>query len=502
MFKKSPNYKPTSRIRNSERKQLVNDLTSRFEYDASLLPAEIEATLFVTSKGQKGQLYSADGHALFIKFEQCIVPTLHVIWRAQSMLPTVLTGSQVLPKLQAGSDLMVKGMFNFSPDVRQGDVVAIHVNDRDHAVAVGVAALDFKDINDTTTGKGLLLITCIGDALHPGIEMPIKDEGVETKETEESVPTDAMAVLDIEKAASSMTTEKVDQAFVQALLYGLHDKTDLSLPMSSSTLMDMIVLPYLPSHPDLQIKKTSWKKATKFISKQSILKSKEQKGQVSVTSIEWDAAQLKSFKPYPLQMDEPEKPVPKTEKHELIDIVDLYKPKEVLKDIVETKNLLSISDLHDALGKYATDHNLVNENPKMITIDAVLYHTLKPTSSQKQLSRDVLVKCMQRCCDQYHSINAQKPRKGAPQKIILTTESRQGRKQVTKVSHLERYFATKEVQDLMDTLKRKCAGAVSLGEVKGSKPGTTVEIQIQGQKVQEAKEVLLGRVPASLIVEA
>lgn len=309
MFKKSATYKPAATIRNSERKALAAEVqlcysaafqnTTAEEVKALLeliLPSSgIESSSFTTTKGQRGLLYTHHSDPIFVRLAETLVPTLQTIWKCPTMIPTVLTGAQVLANLQTGSDLMVKGMFDFSPSVKAGAVVGIRVTDRSHIVAVGLAAIDFDKVKREDGGKGVLTYICMGDTITPEESYPAmvprKEEidalqslslenvqGAKSQEScQEEIPQDLPA----------MTIEEIDDSFVQALLYGLYSlssvdrQSTLSLPISSSSLIDTYVLPFLPStHPDLVLKKTTCRFTIALIYLAQLIVSREKSYQV------------------------------------------------------------------------------------------------------------------------------------------------------------------------------------------------------------------------------
>lgn len=286
MFKKPAAYKPATTIRNSDRKALTAEIQhvfpaafqdktpeeSKLLLDLILPSSGIESSTFTTTKGHRGILYSHLSEAIFIRVEQTLIPTLQTIWKCAALVPTVLTGSQVLTNLQTGSDLMVKGMFEFSPDVKAGSVVGIRITDRTHVVAVGTAAIDFDRIKREDGGKGILTCICLGDTITPEASYPVQITGedvtpeLESLAFEESAKSGASEHSQREEIIESpaLTTEEIDEAFVQALLYGLYTlsstdrQSSLSLPINPSSLIDTYVLPFLPStHPDLVLKKTT-----------------------------------------------------------------------------------------------------------------------------------------------------------------------------------------------------------------------------------------------------
>lgn len=301
MFKKGATYKSSATIRGSERKSLTADLLAQFpacftdkspeevkEILDDILPTSgIESASFTSTKGHRGTLYFLSSVPIFIKHDNRLVPTLQTMWKLPCLIPTVLTGAQVLTNLASGSDLMVKGMFDYSADIKQGQVVGIRVTDKEHVVALGTSAIDFDKVDTAQSGKGILTWVCLGDTITPEAayldfcrsqaqsdsitieteKLQLDDtnpDGTTIKEDAEERSVQDGSAADVEQAEPPMATADIDNAFYQALLYGLYtvestgEQASLSFPINSSTLVDTYLLPYLPSrHPDLTFKKTS-----------------------------------------------------------------------------------------------------------------------------------------------------------------------------------------------------------------------------------------------------
>lgn len=97
-----------------------------------------------------------------------------------------------------------------------------------------------------------------------------------------------------------MTWIKIDvdeilkKSLLQALLYKLKpENAQTQLPMSASVLYSSYILPSRPADigEEADIKRSSWKKMQKFLKtmeKADLLKIKEQRGEVVVTSVDWN----------------------------------------------------------------------------------------------------------------------------------------------------------------------------------------------------------------------
>lgn len=161
----------------------------------------------------------------------------------------------------------------------------------------------------------------------------------------------------------------VDKVFRDAFLYGLYHhkatKPDegpqygLKFPLTSSSVISDLVLPFLPIFTQseataLQLKKTSWKSAKKFIKyldKEKLVKSKERNGgETVILDIDFNDRALSNFVPYKL----PKKIAASNEEGDTnrqlggqsgdssvgqqLKRVILYKPKEKYSPIFEASN--------------------------------------------------------------------------------------------------------------------------------------------------------------------
>jgi translation initiation factor 2D len=87
--------------------------------------------------------------------------------------------------------------------------------------------------------------------------------------------------------------EILKKSLYQALLFKIKPDTSNGVfPISASSFYSAHILPCRPknSGPEVDIKKSSWKKLQKFLKtmeKAGLLKTKDQRGETMVTSINW-----------------------------------------------------------------------------------------------------------------------------------------------------------------------------------------------------------------------
>ncbi|KAK7538817.1 uncharacterized protein J3D65DRAFT_645720 [Phyllosticta citribraziliensis] len=214
MFKKKPNIKPLSPIKNSERRKLADHIISDLGLTVpssdnadpedkagltalrnSLLPDGSLSARFATTAGPdakkvSGTIYvgaypNQDLRVLWVKLEERVYPTVYTLWHNPGVLPLLHTPSFVVEKLQGGADLMTPGLQNgppFPEKAKEGAAVAIaSLESPTVPMAVGVCEIDVSALRDVRGAKGhaVKMIQWAGDELwawstggKPGISPP------------------------------------------------------------------------------------------------------------------------------------------------------------------------------------------------------------------------------------------------------------------------------------------------------------------------------------------
>lgn len=327
---------------------------------------------------------------------------------------------------------------------------------------------------------------------------------------------------------------EIDDIFWKAFLYAVHhnkttNKSDpnhgVSFPLHQSLAISNFVLPYLPitspsQASSLQIKKTSWKNAKKFIKaldKTKLLKSKDRDGgECVILDIDWDNAQVTTFVPYKL----PKKSTPGGESSgsgggkaiaadisphdnsigQELKMINLFRPKSQLAPIFEAassdpKGLYLPSELRSLTLAYIDSEQLVSDtNKRLVRIDPVLANAVFDGSSpldaevlaKGSVPRDALVDRITTLCAPFWALlrNSEtreevKAKAGQAPKIHITLETRSGNKTVTKLSGVEVFHINP--QPLAEELQKACAGSASVNQLVGSSPKNPVqEIMVQG----------------------
>lgn len=324
---------------------------------------------------------------------------------------------------------------------------------------------------------------------------------------------------------------EIDRVFWDAFLFGAYDhrkhyKNDpnhgLIFPMPQSLVISNLTLPYLPifsqiESATLNIKKTSWKNAKKFIKaldKQKILKSKDRDGgETFVIDINFDDAAITEFVPY--EMPKKETKIANDTGENIgnasssrsddsvgqrLKRIHLFRPKEQLSPIFEAsklrvKDLYSAGELRPVINSYVESENLISATKKhLVTMNPILANALFDSASsldhevltKGSVPRDALIERFMHSCSPFWVIlrnddtrDTVKAKPGLGPKVQLTYETRSGNKTVTKISGLEVFHLNPHL--LADELQKTCASSTSVNQLMGSSPKNPVqEILVQG----------------------
>ena len=561
----------------------------------ALLPDPTSSAKFTTTHGPNSTLVSGTvyvgaqpGEEERILWFQVgkdprLIPTVYTLWHNPGLIPLLHIGESIVSKLKGGADLFAPGLimpaggFDFRATKNAIVAVAGHVSETVPRW-VGVSKVDISAISDSATGTAAEGLHWEGDELWSwssrntgGGAAPAIIDGwqgltttlekqAETLDIEDDDGDDeAEGGVDIAPGPSHKddqsngdrnddeeqeeyvpATKEVDDAFMEAFLYSLHDAKKnhpaepygLDLPILPSLLISHMIQPYLrnPS-PHYNIKKTSWKNTKKFIKhldKQQLVKSKDRNGgETVILDIDFKDQAVTSFQPYRL-------PKPKTADssedtgggakdappgtdaslNQRLNLQTLYRiSNKLVPDLLPSKtHFYTAQEITAALKSYIESNpELVNESKKRyVKLNPFIANNILGSNPSQDDSRALAAGEIDRgslnrrileddhLCIPYHVLlrNDQtllsdpslKPKAGPPPKVTLTIERRGGNKVVTAVGGLEAFFINPQL--IRPELQKKCAGSASVGQLMGGKPGM-LEVQVQGdQRAVIEKEVL------------
>lgn len=330
-----------------------------------------------------------------------------------------------------------------------------------------------------------------------------------------------------------MALLEIDDFFWNAFLLGVQHRRNehkdshhgLSFPIPQSLVISNLVLPYLPvftpaQASSLQIKKTSWKNAKKFIKaldKKKLLKSKDRDGgECVVLDIDFDDPAITSFSPYRLPKKDTAgassggggggKAISSgssssdSSMGQRLSKVILYRPKEQLSPMFEaanasTKALYLPTELRPIITSYIESENLISgTNKRLVNLNPILANAVfdghssldREVIAKGSVPRDALIDRILQACSPFWAIlrndetrEAVKAKAGHAPRIQITLETRSGNKTVTKLSGVEVFHVNP--QPLAEELQKACASSTSVNQLVGSSPKNPVqEILVQG----------------------
>ncbi|XP_027360521.1 eukaryotic translation initiation factor 2D isoform X3 [Abrus precatorius] len=303
----------------------------------------------------------------------------------------------------------------------------------------------------------------------------------------------------------ALSTADIDSLLDKCLLQALHTTVkDKDLPMPGSTLWSNHVLPCRPSGITLDIKKSSYKKLSKWLQAKSSaglisVKEDKYKKEVMLLSVNRNHADYSSFKPEKRPVEKSDQPSVQSANEirssKTLEVAEIYKPSVHVNSIfssvgADTGKLFSAAEASDVVFKYIEKENLVKPTDKSIVVlDAILCDALfkgaikkgitYPTEIHKKDLAPTFVNRMQ----PHHVVargNETVVRKGALKTIQLVTERRQGNKKVTKLSGMETFLIDAEA--LASELQKKFACSTSVAELPVSVRVTTmISVEYMGQ---------------------
>ena len=421
-------------MKSSDKRKFKADIKKKFTYFSDpdidlndLIPnkEELLVTKIETFKGDAVLLYSRGKNVLFFELmkDKLIFPTLWTLWQHPGLLPTMTTYAPVVEKLANGADLMLPGIIvdeslgmTAFGKINKDDSLSVNLSENKASVAIGMAALSSEDMYMSgKRGKALKIMHCYGDQLYlhygkpqlPELGVPanlefLKDMPEAKIEIEEAAkiedePTEKiedLTVQEVEKNEDIESEEEqveldpdtiLEEAFLRACKT-LPEKPEF--PILTSNFFRTLIVPNLPpDHPNLDLKKTKWKKLSKFLcEKQSegLITIKEpEKGVETITAINIEHAMIQEFKVVkydkPVSSDnqngnELEAPII-TELYLVSgnDVVSFFKECGVAKGTGMTPQ-----DVHECISNYVNKNKLQNINDEFIVnLDPVLAQAVK-----------------------------------------------------------------------------------------------------------------------------
>lgn len=530
MFKKEPRVKPASNLKNSERKKLQTTVQTQFESpDFKFESNVVKQTNFISTVTQGIVYVNEDGSVPLLfkeKFGSQLYPTVALCWSCPKLLPVIQTHQFVIDEhIFNGANLMISGTVPpFSDKLKNGTVCGIVSRECPNVIlAVGVVNLpNITKYNKTgvlgQTGVVVNVLHHYEDGLFPAFKSKLSPpESIEiaTKEEEEEQTTERNQSEQIEEQAreekditshetqnesqiddianvlDKLSIENVDHFITRALYYTIVEDSTLTTPINSSNFISQHLMKNLArglDHNEVNIKKSSWKKTSKFLKhfeKAGFLKLKGKDDDLIILSINKTKDELKNFVPHKINnVGEPAAATPKKNATYYTSLT-YYQPHNKMKEFMRSnctqfKPYYDSNDVKDAVNKYIQDNNLVNvKNKTEIMLDDIL---MSATSSKKRIVKrsEILTPILKQFTKYYQIFDQngtpilKKLMKGTFPTINIITEMKIGRKVITRVDNFEMFNI--DADKLSIDLKKLCSGSATLNDT--GKNG--LELQIQG----------------------
>ncbi|XP_027022536.2 eukaryotic translation initiation factor 2D [Tachysurus fulvidraco] len=564
MFTKAFRVKSNTVIKGSDRRKLRADVSAAFQSLSAeqlneLIPnkEELNVVKIYAHKGDAVTLYVLHRNPVFFQLEKQLYPTVYTLWRYPDLLPAFTTWPPVVQKLTGGADLMLPGVVVSSaglPDVNQGDCCVVNVVSNRAPVAVGTAAMSSREMRTGgMKGKGVNVLHtymdqlwAFGDKTAPPV-IPVTDPSVQAEadmdrgESDEegtedlaqesegqndcgtaAVESSCQNIQDLclreeedtedvqsEEEDSRSPQEQMDSLLLQCFLHALKSKVKKSeLPLLTGTFLRKHMASCCPKGKNLDIKKSSYKKLSKFLQsmqkEHNLVRVKElSKGVDSIVEVDWKNPELCSFC-VPLDWEPPEECGEDRENCE-----EVYKPPEItllygvtarleplFQDVRKKKGaVLQAHEVRGIITDYVKKNELVHDtNKSYVNISPVLCDCLLDKSEYQEvevLKWDDLfsrtLSRMQSCHQIQFPGQAPVVRKGQVEPIDITVASRGSNKKVTIIKNLEVFGIEPAV--VADTLQRLVQASSVLHDVPGAKERQLV--QIQGNQVHHVGKLLL-----------
>ncbi|KAM9350372.1 eukaryotic translation initiation factor 2D [Symphorus nematophorus] len=566
MFAKPFRVKSNTAIKGSDRRKLKADISAAFpslsaDDLSELVPnkEELNVVKVYPHKGDAVTLYVLHKNPLFFELEKQLYPTVYVLWRYPALLPTFRTWPPVLQKLIGGADLMLPGVVLPStglPDVKQGNCCAVSVVNNRAPVAVGTAAVSSAEMHSAgMKGRGVCVLhtymdnlwafgdksgpPSLPDAESEGQDMneeerEVEEEEVGKREEEEQNPSETMtdqACSVIEELSlaeqeedkgekdneeeetnqddQKMPQEIMDALLLQCFLHALKIKVKKSeLPLLTSTFLRNHMFSCCPSGKQLDIKKSSYKKLSKFLQamqqQHNLVRVKElTKGVESIVEVDWKNQELRAFN-VPKETDVEAAPVQDGGEGETTyhapEITTLYSVSARLEPLFLVANkrkgtILQPVEVRNIVTEYVKKNELVDENNKnYVTINPTLCDCLLEKSEYQEIESlkwdDLFSRTMGRMQECYQVVfPGQAPiiKKGHIEPVDISVASRGSNKKVTLIKNLEVYGLDPAV--VATALQHRVQASSVLQPIPGSKD--KVLVQIQGNQIHQVGNLLL-----------
>ncbi|XP_045439021.1 eukaryotic translation initiation factor 2D isoform X3 [Pipistrellus kuhlii] len=523
MFAKAFRVKSNTAIKGSDRRKLRADVTAAFptlgtDQASELVPGKEELNIvkLYAHRGDAVTVYVSGGNPVLFELEKNLYPT-------DLMLPGIVVPPAGLPQVQ------------------KGDLCAIVLVGNRAPVAIGVAAMSTSEmLTSGLKGRGFSVLHTYedhlwqsGDRSSPPFIAPLtpdppdvseeqddmrrltlegKEENGEDQQMcgEKTLPEASedpgIGGLNPDPADSKTLQEQMDELLQQCFLHALKcrvKKTDL--PLLTSTFLGSHVFSCCPEGRQLDIKKSSYKKLSKFLQQmqqEQIIQVKElSKGVESIVAVDWKHPRITSFViPEPSPTSQTIQEGSREQPYHPPDIKPLYCVPASMSLLFQESghkkgSVLEGSEVRMIIINYAKKNDLVDaDNKNLVHLDPILCDCILEKSEQHTVMKlpwdNLLTRCLEKLQPAYQvTFPGQEPivKKGKICPIDITLAQRACNKKVTVVRNLEAYGL--DPCTVAAKLQQRCQASTTVTPDPGTKD--SLQVQIQGNQVHHLGRLLL-----------
>ncbi|KAM8965342.1 eukaryotic translation initiation factor 2D-like [Sarcophilus harrisii] len=562
MFAKSFRVKSNAAIKGSDRRRLQADVAVTFpDVDRERIPGRKELSIMrlCLYKGNAATVYVSGRNPVFFEVEKNLYPTVYTLWAYPDLLPAFTTWPTVLRKLAGGADFLLPEIVVPSgglPVVKQGDLCAIALVGNRAPVAIAVAKMSSAEmLASDLKGKGFTVLhtylDClwhIGDRSSPPTVIPLdrvppeleenaREEGAARgnpvvreqvrrgkgiRVARENPPVEAAEGSGVAESSQASTSDKslqeqMDELLRNCFFHALKSRvTEADLPLLTSTFLGSHMFSCCPRGQQLDMKKSSYRKLSKFLHqmmKQQILQLKElSKGVESIVSVDWKHPSITSFiVPKPAPDYRVAQKVRQGERsYYAPEIKSLYCVPARMSALFQDSgfkrgSILSAREVRRTLWDYVQRNKLVDAECKdFVKLDSILCDCLLGKSEQFNLDRlpwdNLFARCLGRLQSAYKvTFYGQEPvvKKGKIYPIEIILAQRAFNKKVTLIRNLKTYGL--DPYDVAALLKQRGQTSATVSQIPQDR--NAVQVQIQGNQISLLSHLLLEEycIPAKYI---
>ncbi|XP_069401368.1 eukaryotic translation initiation factor 2D isoform X1 [Ovis canadensis] len=558
MFAKAFRVKSNTAIKGSDRRKLRADVAAVFptlgtDQVSELVPGKEELNIvkLYAHRGDAVTVYVSGGNPILFELEKNLYPTVYTLWSYPDLLPTFTTWPLVLEKLVGGADLMLPGLVvppAGLPQVQKGDLCAVALVGNRAPVAVGVAAMSTAEmLASGLKGRGFCVLHSYQDHLWrsgdksspPSIaplaldpldlseekgcvkadtalqgdmrQLTLEEEEEVQQRCEEKSPSEAMedpgpGGLHADPTDSKTLQEQMDELLQRCFLQALKccvRRADL--PLLTSTLLGSHMFSCCPEGRQLDIKKSSYKKLSKFLQhmqQEQIIQVQElSKGVESIVAVDWKHPRITSFViPEPSPTSQTIQEGSRGQPYHPPDIKPLYCVPASMTLLFQESghkkgSVLEGSEVRTVVINYAKKNDLVDaDNKNLVKLDPILCDCVLEKDEQHTVTKlpwdSLLSRCLEKLQPAYQvTFPGQEPivKKGRICPIDITLAQRASNKKVTVVRNLEAYGL--DPRSVAATLQQRCQASTTVSPAPGLKD--SLQVQIQGNQIHHLGRLLL-----------